>query len=246
MWVSPGATETSVSDTNRILIIDDDEKLTRLLSTFFRTNAFELEAATTPSAGLQALRASKPDVVILDVMLPEMNGFEVCKRIRAESQVPIIMLTAKGDVTDRVVGLELGADDYLAKPFDPRELLARIRSVLRRGREPAPAPAVWRSGPLSVDTGRREASLHGKPLALTTSEYDLLTFFLAHPGAVFDRDQLLDALKGVGVEAYSRSADVTLSRLRAKLGDDPKTPTFFKTVWGSGYMFIAAVERGPA
>lgn len=226
----------------KILVIDDDEKLNRLLVKYLGANDYDVTTATAPSAGLAVLRRLDPGLVVLDVMLPEMNGFEVCKRIRAESRVPILMLTARGDVMDRVVGLELGADDYLAKPFEPRELLARIQSVLRRTTEVSQG-RVLESGPLRIDLVIREVTLDGVPVRLTTTEYDSLVFLASNPGKVFNRDQLLDHFRGVGLDAYYRTFDVTLSRLRNKLNDNPKSPRFLKTIWGTGYMFIGKVEH---
>jgi DNA-binding response OmpR family regulator len=223
-----------------LLIIDDDEKLNALLTEFFDGFGFQTDSATDPEAGLQALKRLRPDLVVLDVMLPGMNGFEVCKRIRQTSNVPIIMLTARGDVTDRIVGLELGADDYLPKPFEPRELVARIQTVLRRGR-PAEDKNILTFGELIIDTTARSASLAETPLALTTNEFDALMLLVGKPGKVFSRDEILNTLRGMDCEAYNRSVDITMSRLRQKLQDDPKAPRFIKTVWGSGYVFIGEV-----
>ena len=221
----------------RLLIIDDDEKLNLLLTEFFDGFGFQTDSATDPEAGLEVLKRLQPDLVVLDVMLPGMNGFEVCKIIRQRSNVPIIMLTARGDVTDRIVGLELGADDYLPKPFEPRELVARIQSVLRRGR-PAEERETLSFGELVIDTIARTAALADTPLSLTTNEFDALMLLVGKPGKVFSRDEILNALRGMDCEAYNRSVDITMSRLRQKLQDDPKAPRFIKTVWGSGYLFI--------
>lgn len=220
-----------------LLIIDDDEKLNRLLTAFFDGFGFHTVSATDPEKGLQRLDRLGPDLVVLDVMLPGMNGFEVVKEIRRRSNVPVIMLTARGDVTDRIVGLELGADDYLPKPFEPRELVARIQSVLRRGR-PEADDMILRFGDLSIDRTARTATLGNTPLNLTTNEFDALTLLVGKPGKVFSRDEILNALRGIDCEAYNRSVDITMSRLRQKLKDDPKSPRFIKTVWGSGYLFI--------
>lgn len=226
----------------KILIIDDDVKLIELLRPYLAGHGMEVVSATEPKAGLRLVHAARPELVVLDVMLPGMSGFEVCKQIRAASSVPIIMLTARGEVADRIVGLELGADDYLPKPFEPRELVARIQSILRRG-APAPAAARWRVDDLEVDAGARAARLGGEPVDLTTTEFNALALFVANPGRVFDRDELIDRLRAPGWEAYHRTIDVLMSRLRQKLGDDPKAPRFFKTIWGSGYMFIGRPER---
>ncbi len=223
-----------------LLIIDDDEKLNQLLTRYLEGFGFRLLSATRPDKGLALLKKKSPELVILDVMLPEMNGFEVCKQIRTESTVPIIMLTARGDLMDRVVGLELGADDYLPKPFEPRELAARIQSILRRTqpRQPQPDQATLTIGRLTLDTGRRRAMLDGEELALTTNEFNALALLASHPGRVLDRDEILQELRGMDSEAFNRTVDITISRLRQKLGDDPRQPVFIKTVWGTGYIFV--------
>ncbi len=220
-----------------ILIIDDDERLNRLLKRFLADFGFATLTATHPAEGLRLLRGKAPDLVILDVMLPEMDGFAVCKAIRAESAVPVIMLTARGDVADKVVGLELGADDYLAKPFEPRELVARIHAVLRR---PAPAPAGPRAafGALEIDFDRRRVALENRPVELTTNEFAALALLVRHAGKVLSRDEILQELRGIDCEAFNRSVDITVSRVRQKLNDDPKAPLYIKTVWGTGYVFI--------
>lgn len=221
-----------------VLIIDDDPKLNRLLTEYLAGFGFMVETAVTPTQGLKKLRHQKPDLVILDVMLPEMNGFEVCKKIRQESSVPVIMLTARGDPMDRVVGLELGADDYLPKPFEPRELAARIQAVLRRLKTNGKA-GWYRFGELTLDSQKRTAKLNDRTIDLTTNEFTTLWLLIRHAGEVLDRDRILQELRGIDSDAFNRSVDITMSRLRQKLGDDPKDPTYIKTVWGSGYVFIA-------
>ncbi len=229
----------------QILIIDDDQKLNELLKSYLLKFDMRVMAAVNPEEGLNLLKKRGPDLVILDVMLPGKDGFEVCKEIRKSSKVPIIMLTARGDVTDRVVGLEIGADDYLAKPFEPRELVARIQTVLRRF-APSPAPSAGgflRSDDLTVDLAKRTASLKQKELGLTTTEFEILLFFLGNPGAVLSRDRIMEHLKGIECEAFNRSIDIAVSRLRKKLKDSAENPRFFKTVWGEGYLFIGKVRR---
>jgi DNA-binding response OmpR family regulator len=223
----------------RILLIDDDARLGELLGAYFKRFDLELSAATEPSRGLEKLAAEKPDLVILDVMLPEQDGFEVCRTIRKSSAVPIIMLTARGDVTDRVVGLELGADDYLPKPFEPRELVARIQNVLRRtsSRDETPAENLLFKD-LQVNLERRTVQLDGEPLELTTMEYQLLVLFATHPGRTYTRDEILNELRGIDAQLFSRSVDILVSRLRQKLRDTTKQPRFIKTVWGTGYTFV--------
>jgi len=221
----------------RILIIDDDARLNQLLESFLTEFGFEVFSATDPVHGLDLIGKRSPQLVILDVMMPGMDGFEACRKIRQTSSVPIIMLTARGEVTDKVVGLELGADDYLAKPFEPRELVARIHSVLRRGGAmDEPRPAAF--GPLTVDFKRRTAKLDHVPLDLTTNEFAALALLVRNAGKVLTRDEILQELRGIDCEAFNRSVDITVSRLRQKLKDDPKSPAFIKTVWAVGYVFI--------
>lgn len=221
-----------------ILVVDDDEKLNRLLKRFLKDFGYDIYSAVDADEGLKKVRTVTPDLIILDVMLPGMSGFDVCKRIRESSAVPIIMLTARGDVMDKVVGLELGADDYLPKPFEPRELVARIQAVLRR----AQGSGTDRRrcfGPLAVDFHRRLVFLNGREVDLTTSEFAALDLLVRHAGKVLDRDEIMQALRGIDSECFNRVVDITMSRLRQKLGDDPRHPQFIKTVWGTGYTFVA-------
>ena len=227
----------------QILIIDDDQKLNELLKSYLSQFDMGVTAAVHPEEGLNLLKKRRPDLVILDVMLPGKDGFEVCKEIRKSSKTPIIMLTARGDVTDRVVGLEIGADDYLPKPFEPRELVARIQTVLRRLAPPPASGGLLKSDGLAVDLGKRTASLKGKDLGLTTTEFEILVFFLNHAGAILSRDRIMEYLKGIECEAFNRSIDIAVSRLRRKLKDPAEKPKFFKTVWGEGYLFIGKVSR---
>jgi DNA-binding response OmpR family regulator len=220
-----------------ILIIDDDAKLNQLLKDFLKDFGFDVVTATHPAKGLKALKQASPDLVILDIMLPEMDGFEVCRAIRQTSSVPIIMLTARGEVTDKVVGLELGADDYLAKPFEPRELVARIQSVLRRTKQPGDNQTLTFER-LIIDLDKHIALLDGDPVDLTTNEFAALAVLARNAGKVLNRDQILQELRGMDCDAFNRSVDIAVSRLRQKLNDDPKSPEFIKTVWGTGYVFI--------
>lgn len=221
-----------------ILVIDDDEKLNRLLKRFLREYSYAVFSAIDADEGFKKIRTVMPDLIILDIMLPGMTGFEVCKKIRETSSVPIIMLTARGDVMDKVVGLELGADDYLPKPFEPRELLARMQAVLRRT-EPAAGGHRRRFGRLIIDVHGRQVWLDDKEVGLTTSEFAALDLLVRHAGKVLDRDEIMQALRGIDSECFNRVVDITMSRLRQKLGDDPKRPQFVKTVWGTGYTFVA-------
>jgi DNA-binding response OmpR family regulator len=228
-----------------ILIIDDDEKLNRLLTAFLGDFGFKTLSATHPADGLKKLKHKSPDLVILDVMLPGMDGFEVCKAIRQDSSIPIIMLTARGELMDKVIGLELGADDYLPKPFEPRELVARIHSVLRRAQKiDDTRPQSF--GRLEIDFSRHIVKLDGLSVELTTNEFVALALLARNPGKVYNRDEILQELRGIDCDAFNRSVDITMSRLRQKLNDDPKSPTFIKTVWGTGYVFIGCRDEGEA
>jgi len=222
----------------KILLIDDDEKLGDLLKAYFDRFDLDLTAAIEPSAGLKLLESIHPDLVILDVMLPGQDGFDVCRTIRKTSSVPVIMLTARGEVTDRIVGLELGADDYMPKPFEPRELVARIQNVLRRSGDAPANKTELRYDGLEIDIERRSAKLDGKLLELTTMEYQLLLLLAQNPGKNYNRDEILNELRGIDAQLFSRSVDILVSRLRQKLGDTGKDQRFIKTVWGTGYVFL--------
>jgi two-component system, OmpR family, response regulator len=220
----------------RLLLIDDDEQLGAPLATYLRRFQFELEHATRPSEGLKRLRAGGFDVAILDVMLPEMDGFELCRTIRKESNIPIVMLTARGDVMDRVVGLELGADDYLPKPFEPRELLARIQTILRRT-APAAGNGVRQlrfDGGLAIDLDRRSVHRGAEAIELTSTEFELLVMLAQAPGKVFNRDDILEKLRGQSAEdIHTRAVDILVSRLRRKL----EPLDCIKTLRNAGYTF---------
>jgi len=222
-----------------ILIIDDDQKLNRLLTEYLGNFGFKVITAVHPEDGLAKLKKAVPDMIILDVMLPDMDGFGVCKTIRKTHSIPIIMLTARGEVMDKIVGLELGADDYLAKPFEPRELVARIQTILRRTKQ-VPIEDIREFGGLVIDISRQVVKLNGTTVNLTTNEFVALSLLTRHPGKVFNRDEILQELRGMDCEAFNRSVDITMSRLRQKLNDDPKNPMFIKTVWGTGYKFVGS------
>ena len=226
----------------KVLIIDDDESLAGLLTQYLARFDMQLMAANCPSKGYELLQQQVPQAIILDVMLPEQDGFEVCKQIRKTSDIPIIMLTARGDVMDRVVGLEIGADDYLAKPFEPRELVARLQTILRRTLKKESIASTKENNllefnGLSINPQRQQVSLLDKTLELTTTEYRLLLLLAQSPQTVFSRDDILNHLKGVEVELFSRSVDIAISRLRQKLKEESETE-FIKTVWGAGYCFV--------
>lgn len=229
---------------SRVLVIDDDERLNALLRKYLTQFGFSVCAVSHPEAGLSALRTDPPDIVVLDVMLPGMDGFAVCRRIREHSSVPIIMLTARGEVMDRILGLEMGADDYLPKPFEPRELVARIQAILRRGANVDAKDSV-QIGALHVSWGTRSAQLNGNDLELTTAEFELLGLLVRNRGRVLTRDRIMDAIRGVDWEAYDRSIDVLVSRLRQKLGDDARHSTMIRTVRRAGYSFIGGGNGRP-
>jgi two-component system OmpR family response regulator len=234
-----------------LLIVDDDDDILSLLTNFFKKHSHAVAVARDGAAAFAALERHKIDLVILDVMLPREDGFSLCKKLRALSRVPIIMLTAVTDHTDRTVGLELGADDYVTKPFDQRELLARVRAVLRRTAEAqaAPAPSDIRPimcfGDWRLDVARRELRSADDTLVLLSGgEFDLLLAFVEHPQRVLTRDQLLDLARGPAHAAYDRSIDTLVSRLRHKLAADSTVPSVIRTVRNGGYVFEAKVTRG--
>ena len=227
----------------RILIVDDDKKLCRLVADYLEPMGYAVEAAHNGAQGLEMILEGDYHAVILDVMMPRMDGFEVLKRLRKESDMPVLMLTARGEETDRIVGLEMGADDYLPKTFSSRELLARLRAVTRRYSrvEPQAASAGEKNllafGDLQVDLSARAVRLGAETLDLTPIEYDLLTSLAKSSGRVLSRDQLLDAVAGRSYDVFDRSVDVHISSLRRKLGEDPRSPRFIQTVRTAGYMF---------
>lgn len=223
-----------------ILIIDDDSKLNSLLSEYLGKNNFKTTSIENPKDGISKLKSNHFDLIILDVMLPEMDGFETCKLIRKDHDIPIIMLTARGELTDKVVGLELGADDYLAKPFEPRELLARIQSVLRRGEIKFKKNEIIRFRNLTIDANKRTAFLNKKDLELTSTEFELLMLFVKHNGKVLSREEIMQNTRGISWMSYDRSVDVMVSRLRNKLKSNlNRKEQIIKTVHTVGYMFYA-------
>jgi len=225
----------------RLLVIDDDARLRDLLSEYLGSRGFAVDTAADGEAGLAALRSGAIDLVVLDVMMPGKDGFEVCRELRTFSRVPVIMLTARGDEMDRIVGLEIGADDYMPKPFNPRELLARIQAVLRRAEVPREAGAVLRAGPFEADPDRRTVTCEGEVVSLTTTEFEILRALVANAGRVIPRERLMELARGEEYAAFDRSVDVHVSHIRRKLGDDPRNPTWLKTVRGVGYT----VPRAP-
>lgn len=224
----------------KILVVDDEARIVRLVRTYLEGAGFQVSAAYDGREALQAFRSERPDLVVLDLMLPEIDGLDVARAIRRESDVPIIMLTARAEETDRLIGLELGADDYVVKPFSPRELTARVRAVLRRTNPvtEASGPAqdeVLEVGDLRLDTARRQASLRGQPIDLTAVQFDLLTVMARQPGRVFSRMQLLDAVQGEAYEGYERTIDAHVKNLRKAMGDNSRAPRYILTVRGVGY-----------
>ncbi|HEY7759153.1 MAG TPA: response regulator [Burkholderiales bacterium] len=220
----------------RLLIIEDDVRLAAMLSEYLGTLGFRVSVRGTAGEGLALLRREAFDALILDVMLPDGDGFDVCRRVRADSDLPILMLTARGEDTDRIVGLELGADDYLPKPFNPRELAARLRAILRR-RGAGARDEVLRFGRLEIDRGARAARVEGEERPLTSYQFDLLWVLAQNAGRVMSRDALMDKLRGAQLDAFDRSLDVHISRIRAAIEDDPKHPRRIITVRGAGYLF---------
>jgi DNA-binding response OmpR family regulator len=224
-------------DVVNVVYVEDDEKLGRLTAKYLESHGVRVTLIADPREGIAAVLRDRPDVVLLDLMLPGMSGLEVCRRIREHLATPILMVTARGEEADRVLGLEGGADDYVAKPFSSRELLARVRAHARRARgKTGPESQLVRVGELTLDTSARSATLGGDPLTLTTYEYDLLRVLAERPGRVLTREQLVEAVRGSADEAFDRSIDVHVSHLRKKLGDDPKNPSWLKTVRGVGYV----------
>lgn len=224
----------------RVLIIDDDEALAGMLEEYLTGHGLRVEARHRADRGLEALERAHFDAVILDVMLPDVDGFEVCRRIRERSRVPVVMLTARGEETDRIVGLELGADDYLAKPFSPRELLARIRAVLRRTRAVDGATHDadrLRFGRLEILRDAREVRIDGARCDLTSHQFALLCLLAENAGRVLSRDQIMQGLRGHVLDAFDRSIDTHVSRIRAAIEDDPRQPRRLLTVRGAGYVF---------
>tara|TARA_B100000902_G_scaffold233733_1_gene221600 strand:- start:1254 stop:1943 length:690 start_codon:yes stop_codon:yes gene_type:complete len=228
---------------SKIIIIDDDVKLSDLIKDFLEPHKYRVVCFNNPVIALSKIKAQKPDLIILDITMPEMDGFQVLTKIRKDSKVPVIMLTARGEVSDKIVGLELGADDYLAKPFEPRELLARIQSVFRRTQSPGQLVQVLSFDGLSINKLKQEVLLDKKVVVLSTTEYEALVLFAENPGRNLDRDFLVENLRGIRWQSYDRSIDVLVSRLRLKLGDTPSKTSYIKTVHGIGYMFIGEPKK---
>lgn len=227
---------------DRLLLIEDDQRLAEMVRDYLAAAGYRVSHAATGGEGLRLEEREAFDVLVLDLMLPDMDGLEVCRRVRARSEVPILMLTARGDAMDRVIGLEVGADDYLPKPFEPRELLARLKAILRRARHGGPAADVLAFGRLEVDRGAREARIDGARADLTSAQFALLLALAEHAGRVLSREQLMDLVKGEPLEAFDRSIDVHISRIRQAIEDDPRKPRRILTVRGAGYVLAKAQD----
>jgi len=225
----------------RLLLIDDDARLTAMVADYLQANGFEVTIAGTLASGRDHLRQGVFDALLLDLMLPDGDGLDLTRELRADARtrrLPLLMLTARGESPDRIVGLEVGADDYLPKPFEPRELLARVKALLRRAAAPLD-DEVLRFGRLEIDLGARQARIDGKPCDLTSHQFDLLVVLAQGAGRVLSRDQIMDGLKGHPLEAFDRSIDVMVSRLRRKIGDNARSQRYIRTFHGGGYIFAA-------
>ena len=228
--------------TDRILLIEDDARLAEMVKNYLGGSGFSITIAPTGRAGLGLYGRQEFDALILDLMLPDRDGLEVCRKIRAGAQTPILMLTARGDAMDRVVGLEIGADDYLPKPFEPRELLARLRAILRRSKRGEENSELMRFGRLEIDVGARQVRRDSETCTMTSYQVDLLLVLARHAGRVMSREAIMDLLKNERLDAFDRSIDVHISRIRAAIEDDPKKPRRVITVRGAGYVFAKAQD----
>ncbi len=221
----------------KILVVDDEKKIVDVVRGYLEQAGMTVVTAHDGPQALAVFRHEKPDLVLLDLNLPGLDGLDVARALRKESAVPIIMLTARVEEMDRLIGLELGADDYIVKPFSPREVVARVRAVLRRTGDEARPAEIFRAGELVLDMDKHTLTLGGRPVELTPTEFDLLTVLMQNPGRAFTRLQLLDRLQGAAYEGYERTLDAHVKNLRAKIGDDPKAPRYILTVFGVGYKF---------
>ncbi|HHS97998.1 MAG TPA: response regulator transcription factor [Chloroflexi bacterium] len=218
-----------------ILVVDDEPEIVRLVRAYLEEAGFRVVTAYDGEEALAAVRRERPDLIVLDILMPKVDGLEFTRRVRRERDVPIIMLTARAEETDRIVGLELGADDYVTKPFSPRELVARVRAVLRRVQAATKPPPVLRVGPITLDQEAHTVTVAGRPVDLTPTEFDILATLMTTPGRVFTRAELLEAVQGVAFESYERTVDAHIKNLRRKIEPDPSHPRFILTVRGVGY-----------
>ena len=222
----------------KILVVEDDKKTSELVRLYLENDGYQVLAAYSGDRALEMARSERPDLIVLDLLLPQIDGLEVCRTLRAESEVPIVMLTARTTERDKLTGLDLGADDYLTKPFSPRELAARVRAVLRRAQEtPQPRERQATFGELTIDFPSQKVSVGGKDISLTPAEFRLLAALAAEPGRVFSRAQLIDKAFGYEFEGFERTIDVHIANLRKKVEPDPKNPRYIKSVYGMGYKF---------
>jgi two-component system alkaline phosphatase synthesis response regulator PhoP len=226
----------------QILIVDDEPQIVRVLKGYLETAGFQVVTASDGAEAIAIFRHQSPDLVVLDLMLPEVDGLDVARAIRRQGDVPIIMLTARVEETDRLIGLELGADDYVTKPFSPREVVARVRAVLRRTERTEPASPTLKEGDIVLDPDKRQVTVRGRPVELTPTEFDLLAVLMETPGRVFSRMQLLDKVQGYAYEGYERTVDAHVKNLRQKIEEDPKQPRVILTVYGLGYKFREAAD----
>jgi len=221
----------------KILVVDDEQKIVKVVKAYLEQAGYQVVTAYDGQEALTVFRHEKPALVVLDLMLPKIDGFEVCRTMQREADVPIIMLTARVEETDRLIGLELGADDYVTKPFSPKELVARVRAVLRRGRKTAEKPETITAGDVVIDLARHTVTVRGQPVDLTPTEFDMLAVMAQNPGRVFSRLQLLDQVQGEAYEGYERTIDAHIKNLRQKIEANPKEPQYIVTVYGVGYKF---------
>jgi two-component system, OmpR family, phosphate regulon response regulator OmpR len=230
---------------NKVLIIDDDERLCKLIKEYLEENGFKVHAIGDGSEARKTIEKESPDIIILDIMLPGKDGLEVLKDINREYSIPVIMLTARGEDTDRIIGLELGADDYISKPFNPRELLARMRAVMRRASVEENAETEKEeehiiAGGVILNRVRQTVTVNNDELDLSMTEFKILEILMKHPNVILNRDQIMNYARGKDLMAFDRSIDVHISKLRSKLERDPRYPKRIKTIWGSGYMFVTS------
>jgi DNA-binding response OmpR family regulator len=221
-----------------ILVVDDEARIVKLVRDYLERAGFDVLAAHDGETALVVARRARPDLIVLDLMLPGVDGLDVCRRLRQESGVPIIMLTARAEESDRIVGLELGADDYVSKPFSPGELVARVRATLRRTTGEIGPTTVIRAAAVELDTSALTATIAGLPVDLTPTEFQLLATLVRRPGRIFSREQLLEAVHGVAFDGYDRSVDSHIKNLRRKMEPDPRQPRYIQTVYGVGYRFV--------
>jgi DNA-binding response OmpR family regulator len=226
-----------------ILVVDDEPEIVRLLRSYLEKDGYRVVTAYNGEEALYVARHEKPDLVVLDILMPKMDGLAFTRRIRREQDVPIIMLTARAEETDRIVGLEMGADDYVTKPFSPRELVARVRAVLRRAQPQPEAPPVLRVGPIVLVRTEHTVTVAGEPVEVTPTEFDILETLMKEPGRVFSRGEILEAVHGVAFEAYERTVDAHVKNLRQKIEPDPTTPQYVLTVRGAGYRLNPELDR---